>query len=193
MKNVFLNPPKSRDRVSSFLIEKVANTEIGSTFAVLRSMLTGKGCVVISEEAPVSVVVKQGSIWGMSPQHAKKTVKYVLSPAGSGTRVSAYSKIASDWKYLSAGGCVLAIVMSLLCFWISVDLEGFVTMHQLSWWGWLVTVNGYVDVQLAQVFANLLKFVAVFLLVVIIAEAAVVVYAYYRVDQFAEESLASLA
>jgi len=89
-------------------------------------------------------------------------------------------------------GCVLAVLVALVCFWISMDLSFFVSTGLPTHWSWLVTADGYSAVQSAQSFADLTKILAVFLLIVTLLEVIVVAYAYSKADKFAEASIASL-
>jgi hypothetical protein len=92
---------------------------------------------------------------------------------------------------MALAGCVLAVSVALVCFWISMDLSSFST-GMPTYWSWLVTADGYPAVQLAQSFADLTKILAVFLSIVTLLEIVVVAYAYSKVDKFAEASIASL-
>jgi hypothetical protein len=58
-----------------------------------------------------------------------------------------------------------------------------------SFWSWLASVNGNVDVSVAQTFVNLTKALGIFLSVVIALEIVVVAYAYRGIDKFAQETL----
>jgi hypothetical protein len=59
---------------------------ITETYADLKAHFDQKGCLVTSAPPPTSVSVKQGSLWGISPQSAKKTVTCNLTQKGSQTR-----------------------------------------------------------------------------------------------------------
>jgi hypothetical protein len=68
-----------------------------------------------------------------------------------------------------------------------------VTMRQSSYWSWLVTVDGdYIDFQVAQMLVDVTRMLAVFLVIIIIVEVAVAVYAYFEINEFAEETLSGL-
>ncbi len=174
------------------MIERSLNLEIETAYAKLKSELVSRDCRVVAEEAPRRVAVEQGSLWGVSPRAAKKTIQFDLAPADSGTRISIISKISSDWTKMALTGCVLAVLVALVCFWISMDLSSFASTGLPTYWSWLVTADGYPAVQLAQSFADLTKILAVFLLIVTLLEVVVVAYAYSKVDKFAEASIASL-
>lgn len=161
-------------------------------YADLKALLLRKGCKVVAEEPPTFISVKQGSLWGISPRTAKKVVSYRLAPVGSGTRISCSSSLASDWKNLTIIGSALAVLVASLCLWITMDLDAFMITQQPSYWSWIVMVDGYIDSQTAQMFAGLTRMLAIFLAIIIAIEAAIAVYAYFRVNVFAEEALNEL-
>jgi hypothetical protein len=174
------------------LPEKIVSLEIEDAYAKLKEVLLKKGCKIGAEEPPMSISVGQGSLWGMTPRTAKKHVSYRLIPHNSGTRITASSSLASDWKNLTIIGSALAVLLAGLCWWIAVDLETFMATQKPSSWSWVATVDSYADLQLAQMLANLGKVLAVFLVVVIALEVAIALYAHFRINSFAEETLSSL-
>ena len=85
------------------------------------------------------------------------------------------------------------MLVASLCWWIAIDLDSSVVTQQSSYRSWLVTVDGcYIDFQWAQMFAGLTRMLAVFLAIILVIEAVVTVYAYFRVKAFAEETLSEL-
>jgi hypothetical protein len=171
------------------LAERTVSIKIEEAYADLKAALVEKGCKVLSEEPPRQILVKQGSLWGMSPKTAKKTVDINLASVDSGTRVTCSSKLASDWKNITAVGCALAFVLVGVCLWMATDLGAFMVTHEPSFWSWLVTVEGNVDLQAGQTLVNLTWGLAVFLSVVILLEIAIVVYVHSKINTFAEETL----
>ena len=150
-----------------WLLEQTVSLEIDQTYANLKAALFNKGCKIISEESPKRILVKQGSLWGMSPKTAKKTIEVNLASVDSGTQVTCSSRMSSDWKNITLVGCVFAAVLVGLCLWMTFDLSAFMVTQKPSFWSWLATVNGSVDFQVAQAFVNLTKSLAVFLSVII--------------------------
>lgn len=63
--------------------------------------------------------------------------------------------------------------------------------QQPSYWSWLVTVDRYIDFQTAQMPAGLTRSLAVFLVVSIAAEVVIAIYAYFKINVFAEETLSA--
>jgi hypothetical protein len=174
------------------LLEQTLNLKIDEAYPKFKVAFLDKGCKVISEEPPNQICFKQGSLWGIAPQTAKKTITATLEPVEGGTRVKCSSKLASDWKNITLIGCVLAFVLVGLCVWMATDLSAFMVTREPSFWSWLVTVGGNLDVAVAHAFINLTWGLTVFLSVIILLEAAIVVYAHYRVDLFTQEALKQL-
>jgi hypothetical protein len=174
------------------LLERTVGLEIEKAHAQLKALLLTKGCRITAEETPALISVKQGSLWGVSPRTAKKVMTYHLAPVDSGTRITCSSALASDWKNLTIIGTALAVVVASLCWWIATDLDAFMITQQPSYWSWLVTVDGYIDSQTAQMLAGLTRMLTVFLAIIIAIEAVVAVYAYFRVNAFAEETMNAL-
>ena len=175
------------------MFEKVVGLEIEKVYTELKDYLLKSNCKILSEEPPIFISVKQGSIWSISPRNAKKTVNYRLFPLDSGTRIASSSSLASDWKNLSIIGSVLSVIVTLLCLWIAVDLDAYITIRKPSNWSWLAGAYGYTGFQRALLLANLTKVLAVFLSITLALEILVAVYVSVRINAFAEESLSALA
>jgi hypothetical protein len=174
------------------MLERTVGLENEKAYEKLKTLLLEKGCRIIAEEPPALFSVKQGSLWGVSPRTAKKTVTCQLAPVDSGTRITYSSALASDWKKLTIIGTALAVVVASLCWWIATDLDAFMVTQQPSYWSWLVTVDSYIDFQAAQMFAGLTRILAVFLAIIITAELVIAVYVHFRINTFAEETLNEL-
>ena len=175
------------------MIERTVGLEIEKAHAELKTLLLQKGCRMEAEELPELISVKQGSLWGISPRTAKKTVTYRLVPVDNGTRITYSTALASDWKKLTIIGTALAVFVASICWWIASDLDAFMTTEQPTYWSWLAIVNGYVDFQTAQILNSLTAMLAVFLAITIVAEVAIAVYAHFRINAFAEETLNAVA
>ncbi len=168
------------------LIKRTLTLEIEKVYATLKTSLDQRSYKVISEKPPTHLLIKQGSLWGMSPTSAKKIVDIVLLPIDSGTEVTCSSRLSSDWKNVTIIGCALAAMLAGLCLWMAVDVNAFVANGKATFWSWLVTVGGNVDVSVAHAFVNLTAGLAVFLFVIVVLEIAVAVYAYKGIDRFAK-------
>jgi hypothetical protein len=170
--------------VTVLVLEQIINMEINKTYLDLKSVLTQDGCKIISELAPKQLLVKQGSLWGMTPTGAKKTITLNLASVDVGTQVKCTTKLSSDWQNIALIGCALAAVLVAVCGWMALDLNSFMTSGKASFWSWLATVNGRPDLQVGQSFVNLTVALAVFLSVIIILEVFDVIYVRGRVDSF---------
>ena len=165
--------------------------QIEKAYTSLKIALAQRNCKIVSEDPSTRLLVKQGALWGMSPMSAKKIVDVALLPLDSGTQVTCSSRLSSDWKNITIIGCALASLIVGLCVWMAVDINAFVANGKANFWSWLVTVGGNVDVSVAHAFVNLTEGLAAFLFIIIILETAVAIYAYKRIDRFAQEILAS--
>jgi hypothetical protein len=171
------------------LLERTVNLKIEEAYPKLKAALVELGCKLISEESPKQICFKQGSLWGISPKTAKKTITVNLENCGEKTGIRLSSKLASDWKNITLIGCGLAVVLVGLCVWMATDLTTLITSNVPGFWSWLVTVNGNVDLVATQAFVNLIWWLAGFLCLVIILEAAIVVYVHSKIDSFIERIL----
>ena len=168
------------------MIKQTFSLEIDKVYADLKASRAEKGCKIISEDPPKHILVKQGSLWGISPTTAQKTVDATLKNVDSGTQITCSSRLGSDWKNLTIIGCILAAALVGLCLWMALDLSMFMATGKPTFWSWLATVNGNLDFAVAQAFVNLTKALAVILSVIIVLEIAVTLYAYARIDRFAQ-------
>jgi hypothetical protein len=174
------------------LLERSFNLKIEDAYPKLKATLVKKGCKVISEDPKNQICFKQGSLWGIAPQTAKKTITSTLEAVDGETIVRFSSKLASDWKNITLIGCAFAAVLIGLCMWMASDLSGFMVSREPSFWSWLVAAGNNVDLAAAKVFVNLTWGLAGFLSLIILLEAAIVVYAYSKIDAFTEEALKTL-
>ena len=174
------------------MLERTVGLKIEETYPKLKAALTANGCKVVSETLPNQIQLKQGSLWGISPKTAKKTITVNLEQVDEGTRLKISSKLASDWKNITLIGCTLAFVLVGICVWMATDLSTFMTTRVPSFWSWLVSVGNNVDLAASQAFVNLTWGLAAFLSVIILLEAAIVVYVRSKIDSFAQDALNQL-
>ncbi len=148
------------------------------------------GAKVVSEAAPTQLSVRQGSLWGVTPKSAKKTIYLKFDPIKDAkTRVEYSAKVTADWKYITIVGCVLAVVLAGICLWMATDLGTFLVTQQPSVWSWLITLQGTVEVEAGNAFVTLTYGLAVFLLIVVASEAAIYVNVHSKINSFAEQYL----
>ena len=171
------------------MLEKNVSLEIEKAYAELKDFLLKNKCTVIAEEAPTHIVVKEGSLWGISPRNAKKTINYRLISQDSGTQIVSSSSWTMDYKNLTIIGIVSSVFLAILCLWISADLQAYIVTLKHTYWSWLANAQGLINLQRAQLLINLTKILAAFLTLTLTLEAIVIVYAHHRIDMFAEESL----
>ena len=172
-----------------WLLRRTLNIEIEKAYADVKASLVSKGCKIVSEDEPKHLQLSKGRFGECYPKQPKKPWTSLLSLSTRHTQVTASSRISSDWKNITIIGCALSAVLAGLCLWISLDLTAFLGSGKASFWSWLASVNGNVDVSVAQTFVNLTKSLAIFLSVVILLEIVVAAYAYRRIDKFAKETL----
>ena len=87
----------------------------------------------------------------------------------------------------------MAAILVGLCIWMVIDLTAFMSTNVQSVWSWLVTEGGNVNVLAGKAFINLAWELAVFLTIVIVLEAAIVVYVRSKIDLFASKILEALS
>ena len=76
---------------------------------------------------------------------------------------------------------------------MAADLSALVATRVPGFWSWLVTVGGNVNSAAAQTLINLTRGLAAFLSLIILLEAAIVVYAHSKIDIVAEAALKQLS
>jgi hypothetical protein len=162
------------------------------SYVKVKAALTQKGAVISSEDAPNSLVTRQGSLWGISPKTAKKTIHLTLKPQDNQTTITYNSKLASDWKNVTIIGCILSAILAVFCIWVAQDLSQFMVDGNPSFWAWLVSSHGIVKFQAGEALVNLSWGLAVFLTIVIVVEAAIYVYAARHIELFAKEAVDSV-
>jgi hypothetical protein len=173
------------------VVEQTVNMPIANAYEDLKVHFEQKGCKIRSETAPTALTVKQGSLWGISPQNAKKIVTCTLSPNETGTKISCQSKLSRDWINLTVIGTAMSVVLVGVCLWMSLDLAAFLDTGRFSTWSWIASVGSYVDYDLGESFVGLTRMLAAFLSLIIVSEVAVALYARSRIDLFVKEVFAA--
>jgi len=175
------------------LLEGSVEFEIEAAYSKLRALLISKDCGVLSEEPPKHVLIKQGSLRGVSPRNAKKTVSYHIFPNKAGTRILAYSSVSSDWANLTIWGSVAAGVVAVLFWWIAADITAFLVDGTSGYWTWLAPAFGYPNVQYALFMTNVTKALSIVLFITILFEILDFIVVHRKIDTFAVETLNELA
>lgn len=173
------------------MVEKTVNMPIAKAYMDLKLHLEQKGCKIRTETPPASLTVKQGSLWGISPQNAKKNVTCTLTQSETGTKITCKSTLSRDWVNMTVAGTVLSVILVGLCLWMSFDLTGFLDTGRPSTWSWIASVGSYVDYTLGESFVSLTRMLAAFLSIIIASEIVIALYARARIDLFVKEVLAA--
>src|SRR5665647_778913 len=97
------------------MFERTVSLEIDEAYQDLKTTLVKKGCKIISEYPPMRIIVKQGSLWGMTPKTAKRNVDFSLKYTYSETKVMTSSRLSADWKNITLIGCAFAAVLIGVC------------------------------------------------------------------------------
>jgi len=171
------------------LLKRTFNSGSDKTYQDLEASLIEKGCKIKSEEPSKHLLAVQGSLWGVSPKTAKKTLEIDLVPSEDSTKVTWTSRLSSDWKNLTIIGCVFAVVLVGLCVWIAFDLSTFISTNKASFWSSVLNFNVNTGFFVARAFVNLAETLAAFLSVIVAFEVVVFVYVRSRIDRFAENIL----
>ncbi len=171
------------------MVEQTINLPVADVYADLKVHLEQKGCKILSEAPPDGLVVKQGSLWGISPQSAKKVVTCTLNQTGTESRISCQSKLSKDWINLTIIGTVLSVLMVGLCLWMSTDLAAFLNTGRFSTWSWIASAGSYIDYDAGEFFVTMTRLLASFLTVIIGAEIVIALYARSRIDKFVQSLL----
>lgn len=171
------------------MLEQTVNLPIADAYSKLKDNLTEKGCKIVSEQPPESLIVKQGSLWGISPQSAKKKITCSLKPNGAETKITVSTKLSGDWVNITLIGTAFSILVVGLCLWIGFDLNNFLTTGHASMWSWIASVGSFVDYDLGESFVRLTWILSAFLSVIIFAEIGIFLYARKKIDAFAKEAL----
>ncbi len=171
------------------LSEKSIPLPIEQTYTQLKNILLKSKCKIIEEKPFQCISVKQGSLNGILPKSAKKTVKYYLSPEGTGTKITSCTKIASDWANLTLYGNILAAVLAGIFLWIAADMDNYMLTAKPSFWTWIARAYGYPDLRYVMFMINVTRAIAIFLALTVALEILIVIYVYPRKDAFAQETL----
>ena len=167
--------------------ERTIDKKIDILYADLKAALADKGYTIVSEKPPNRILVKQGSLWGLSPKTAKKTVEFNLLSVDGGTQIRYSSKLRASWRNLTLIGCALSAVLVGLCLWMASDLSTFMVSQKTSFWSWLITVNGGVDEIVGQAFVGLTKALAIFLSIIIAVEFLIYFYVQSKIESVSSE------
>jgi hypothetical protein len=164
------------------LFELTMNLPVEEAYFKIKEALASKGGKATCEEPPRQLESKHGSLWGITSQSAKKTIKIKLTPQNNSTQISCQTYLASDWLNISLLGCMFAVVFSGTFIWLAVDLDGFLVGLVPSFWSWIIANGAEVNVAAGKALVSLAWGLAVFLIATILVELGVVFFARSKID-----------
>ncbi len=165
---------------------------IEQAYTELKNSLLKNKCKIVEEKPVKYIQIKQGSLNGVLPKSAKKTVKFNLSSEGAGTKITSSTEIASDWTNMTIFGNILAAVMAGILLWIASDMQNYLETAKAGYWSWLAPGYGYPNFSNTLFMINMTRALAAFLVVAVIVEIIIVTYVYPRKNVFAEITLKNL-
>jgi len=168
------------------------STEIERTYSELKVVLLEKDCKIISEEPPKHILVRHGSLRGVSPRNAKKTVDYRIYSDNSGSRIVSQSSVSSDWAELTLWGNIAAGVVAAVFWWLASDIANFLVNGKSGYWTWMAGAFGYPNVQYAIFMVDITKALSVVLVGAVLLEILDVFIVCRKINTFAEETLDEL-
>lgn len=168
------------------------STEIESTYSKLKGVLLEKDCKIVSEEPPEHILVRHGSLRGVSPRKAKKMVDFRICPHTSGSRIVTQSSVSFDWANLTLWGNVAAGIVAATFWWIASDITNLLADGKSGYWTFLAEAFGYPNSQYAFFMVDITRALSVVLVVTIILEILDVFIVYRKINTFAEETLDEL-
>jgi hypothetical protein len=177
---------------NSILFERAISLEIEKAYSDIRTILLKKGSTIISEEPPRHILIKHGSLRGISPRSAKKVVSYHFSPHELGTQIVGCSSISSDWANLTLWGNIIAGIVATIFWWIATDITSFLVNEGSGYWTWLARAFGYPDIQHTYLMINVMKVLSIVLVVAIFLEIVDFLIVYRKINTFAAKTLDEL-
>jgi hypothetical protein len=175
------------------MLERSINLENEKAYPKLRTILLEKDSRIISEEPPKQILIKHGSLRGISPRSAKKEVNYSLSPQGQKTSITYSSSISSDWVNLTLWGNVAAAIVAAIFWWIATDINALIVNGALGYWTWLSSAFGYPNIQYTLFMINITKALSNALVVAILLEIIDFFIVHRKINTFATETLNELS
>jgi hypothetical protein len=174
------------------LLTRNVSTEVEGTYSELKEVLLAKDCAIVSEEPPKHIIIRHGSLRGVSPRSAKKIVDYNICPHNPGSRIVSQSSVSSEWANLTLWGNIAAIAVAVVFWWLASDITILLEDGKSGYWTWLAGAFGYPNVQYTYFMVNITKALSVVLTVTVLLEILDVFIVYRKINTFAEETLDEL-
>lgn len=172
--------------------ERISSLGIESAYSELKTILLEKGCKILSEEPPKHILIRQGSLWGISPKNAKKKVTYHIFTYKSGTKIVGSSSISNDWINLTLWGNIIAGVVAVVFCWIASDITNYLVSGNSGYWTWMAKAFGYPNFQQTFFMINITKALTIVLVITILLEILDAFIVYCKIDTFTEETFTEL-
>jgi hypothetical protein len=167
-------------------------TGVEGTYSNLKELLLEKDCKIVSEEPPKHILVRHGSLRGVSPRNAKKVVDSRIFPHTPGSRIVFQSSISSDWENLTLWGNVAAGFVAAMFWWIASDIANLLADGKPGYWTFLAGAFGYPNVQYADFMVSITRALSIVLMATIVLEVLDVFIVHRKINTFAEEILDEL-
>ncbi len=173
------------------MTETIVDREIERVYDRLKTHLSRAKCKIICEDAPNSVSVVQGSLWGITPKTAQKTVTFKLRNDAIGIQIPASSALTKGYWALTGAGIVFSTLVLLVCIWMATNLQAYISTGFAGFWGGLGQTNGAFDAFKANMLVRLCWTFTAFLIISLVIEAFIIVYVKTELSVFAKEAVAS--
>jgi hypothetical protein len=171
------------------LPEHLINLSAKEIYFKIKQFLKTNSYKIIIDEPSSYLSIAQGSIWGILPNTAKKTIRFHFDSIKTGTRIYFSSSFAPEWKKLTIVGYVFSFFLTILSLWINIDLDNYIISGNPSFWSWIATSANTTDINSVQSFSNIAKTLAFFLILILLVESILVIYSRFRINDVAEEIL----
>ncbi len=173
------------------MFEKIMHVNDEKARCELKKALSKSRCSITAEDQE-HITVVHGSVWGSSPESAKKKVVFSLKPEGEDTRISSVSSLDPAWVLLNLAFFVIAAFLIFSSWVVANDLETSVLMGYEGSWMWLAESLGFQGSQEIIIFAAALRFVTIIIIAGCIGEILLTWYIYAHRGFFAQKTLESI-
>jgi hypothetical protein len=168
------------------LAKKTVNTEISEVYGKLKTILIQHKQKIIIEEAPKSLSVVQGSVWGATPKTAQKKTTYKLLQDTEGTHVTSFSVLTSGYINLTLAGSIFSVLLLLTCAWIALNLQSYASIGGQGAWGWLSQTQGHFDANKTSILIKLTWISTASLAATLIVETGIIWNIRRKIDACSE-------
>lgn len=165
------------------MIERIVRLTPEMAYEELRKILLKQKCKITEEDSPKTITVEHGSLWEYSPRTAQKKISFHLVPHNSHTRIVSITSLTSSHFAWAIFGVVLAAFGSGFFWWFALDMEAEIKgLEQL----------GYTGFEGALILVNVLKILALILVIILGISIIHEIYIYAQREAVAKELLSLL-